>query len=75
MKINYDPYADAMCITFREGRVKETLELTSEMNLDIDAKKRPLYLEIIGVKEKLGKESAAQITMSNFVLHPSKVLA
>ena len=75
MKINYDPYADAMSITFREGRVKETLELTSEMNLDIDAKKRPLYLEIIGVKEKLGKESAAQITMSNFVLHPSKVLA
>ena len=75
MKINYDPYADAMSITFRKGKVKETLELTHDMMLDVDAKKRPLYLEIIGVKEQLGKENATEITMSNFVFHPNKVLA
>ena len=65
MKITYDPYADAVSIVFREGKVKNTIELAPEVMLDVDLKNRPLYLEIIGAKEKLGKQSATEITMSN----------
>lgn len=34
----------------------------------MDAKSRPLYLEIIGASEKLGKTNAEDITMKNLVL-------
>lgn len=68
MRIIYDPYADALNITFKEGRVKKTLEIAPEILLDVDAKSRPLYLEILGVKEKLGKANAEEIVMKNLVL-------
>jgi uncharacterized protein YuzE len=67
MKIIYDPQADALNITFREGKVKETREIAPEILLDVDSKSRPLYLEIIGAKEKLGKENAEEITMKNLI--------
>ena len=67
MKIIYDPYADALNITFKAGKVKKTLEIAPEIILVVDAKSRPLHLEILGVKEKLGKENAEEITMRNLV--------
>ncbi len=67
MKITYDSYADALSITFKAGKVKKTLEIAPEILLDIDAKSRPLYLEIIGVKEKLGRAAAEEITMKNII--------
>ncbi len=68
MKITYDPKADALSITFKAGKVKKTLQIAPEINLDVDAKSRPLYLEIIGASEKLGKENTEEITMKNLVL-------
>ena len=65
MKITYDPYADAMSITFKEGKVKKTVEIAPEINLDMDAKSKPLYLEILGVREKLGKANAEEILIKN----------
>ena len=70
MKISYDPYADAISITFRKGKVNDTVELAPEIILDVDSKQRPLYLEIIGAKEKLGRENAREITMSNLSPYP-----
>lgn len=67
MKIIYDPRADALSITFRKGKVKKTLEIAPEINLDIDSKSRPLYLEIIGAMEKLGKQNTEEILMRNLV--------
>ncbi len=67
MKITYDPKADALSIIFRKGKVKKTLEIAPEILLDVDSKSRPLYLEIIGAAEKLGKDSAEEITMKNLV--------
>lgn len=67
MKIIYDPRADSLSITFRAGRVKKTLEIAPEILLDVDAKSRPLYLEIIAASEKLGKQSATEILMKNLV--------
>lgn len=68
MKITYDSTADALNITFRKGKVKKTVEIAPEILLDLDGKSRPLYLEIIGAKEKLGKKSTEEISMRNMVL-------
>lgn len=57
MKLSYDPIADAFNITFKEGTVKETMEIAPEVFLDFDKNKKPLYLEIIGASEKLGKNN------------------
>ena len=73
MKIIYDPYADALSISFKEGKTKKTLEIAPEIILDVDSKSKPLYLEIIGAKEKLGKSGAEEITMKNLILEaPAK---
>ena len=67
MKISYDVQADAISITFREGKVNRTIEIAPEINLDFDGKGRPLYMEIIGASEKLGKTNAEEITMKNMI--------
>ena len=65
MKLDYDPKIDALNITFRKGKVKKTIELAPEMNLDLDDEGRPLYLEIIGAEEKLGKKHLSTIELKN----------
>lgn len=67
MKIIYDPYTDAINITFREGKVNKTVEISPEINLDFDKKGRPLYLEIIGAQEKLGKANTEEFLMKSLV--------
>lgn len=65
MKIVYDPEADALNITFRTGKVKRSIELADEIIMDVDAKSRPLHLEILGAREKLGKHGAEKVTYAN----------
>lgn len=67
MEITYDPKADALNITFKEGRVVKTVEITPEINLDLDKKNNPLYLEIIGASEKIGRKRVSEILMRNFI--------
>ena len=71
MKIIYDQYADALNITFKTGKVAKTVEIAPEINLDLDKEKKPLYLEIIGASEKIGKQRVNEILMRNFI--PAKV--
>ena len=68
MKIIYDSYADALNITFKKGKVKRTLEIAPEVLLDVDLKSKPLYLEILGVKEKLGKKGVEKITIKDLIV-------
>lgn len=65
MKISYDSEVDVINITFRNGKVHQTLEIAPEINLDLDRKGRPLYLEIIGASEKLGKTNTEEFTLRN----------
>ena len=65
MRIDYDPKVDALNITFRKGRVGKTVELAPEVNLDLDSKGRPLYLEVIGAAEKFGKKHLSTIQLKN----------
>jgi len=67
MEITYDPKADALNITFKEGRVVKTVEIAPEINLDLDKKNNPLYLEIIGASEKIGRKRVSEILMRNLI--------
>lgn len=57
MKITYDKEVDALNLTLRTGVVAKTIEISPEILLDLDKDGRPLYLEIIGATEKIGKEN------------------
>ncbi|HXK40760.1 MAG: hypothetical protein A3G03_01790 [Candidatus Taylorbacteria bacterium RIFCSPLOWO2_12_FULL_44_15c] len=72
MKITYDSNADAINITFRSGRVKKTVEIAPEILLDLDSKNRPLYLEIMGASEKLGRKNAEEFLMKNLAVLPQR---
>ncbi len=67
MEITYDPKADALNITFRKGRVAKTVEISPEINLDLDKKNNPLYLEIVGASEKIGRKRVSEILMRNLI--------
>jgi len=54
MKITFDAAVDAVNIAFKKGKVYKTLEVAKEVYLDLDKNGKPLYLEIIGAREKLG---------------------
>jgi len=67
MEITYDSKADALNITFKKGKVARTVEIAPEINLDLDKKEKPLYLEIIGASEKIGKNRVNEILMRNLI--------
>jgi len=68
MEITYDPKADALNLTFKKGKVAKTLELAPEIILDLDKNDNPLYLEIIGASEKIGKKRVNEVLMRNLAL-------
>ena len=72
MKISYDKEIDALSIVFKEGKISKTVEIAPEVILDVDSKNRPLYLEIIGLKEKFGKNVTDKISVNNFDFINSK---
>ena len=65
MEITYDSQADALSITFKKGKVFDTVEISPEIVLDMDKNKAPLYLEIIGASEKIGKKQVSEVLMKN----------
>ena len=72
MKISYDKEVDALNITFKEGTVKETMEIAPEVLLDVDSQDRPLYLEVIGLTEKFGKKAIKNINLKNLTFTLNK---
>ncbi len=63
MKLTYDKKVDALNLTLRPGKVARTIEVAPEIFLDLDKKGDPLYLEILGAREKIGKDSFSKITI------------
>lgn len=70
MEITYDSKDDALNVILRQGKIAKTVELASEIILDLDRTNRPLYLEIIGASEKIGRKQVSEITMKNLALSP-----
>jgi|GEM_PF-519161 len=65
MKINYDKEIDAISVTLRKGKVARTVEISPEIMLDFDSAGNPLYLEIIGASEKVGKKDLTHIMVGS----------
>lgn len=65
MKIDYDKKVDVLNLTIRSGKVAKTVEISPEVLLDLDKNGNPLYLEIIGASEKIGKRNFSKITIGN----------
>ena len=63
MKITYDKEVDALNVILRKGTVAKTIEVAPEILLDVDKVGQPLYLEIIGASEKIGKKNFNKVTL------------
>lgn len=73
MKITYDKEVDALSVTLRTGRVAETREIAPEILLDLDKSGNPLYLEIIGASEKIGRRNFGKVMVGNKFLNLLKL--
>ena len=67
MKYTYDPMADAINITFKKGKVAETMEIAHGVLLDVDKGNQPLYLEILQVRERFGREQVGNLSLKPFL--------
>ena len=65
MKIYYDKEVDALNIVLKKGRVTRTAEIAPEVLVDFDKNGDPLYIEIIGASEKLGKANFDKVMVGN----------
>ena len=63
MKITYDKNVDALNVILRSGSVAKTLEIAPEIMLDFDKNGKPLYIEILGASEKIGKKNFGKVTV------------
>ena len=69
MKITYDKEVDALNVSLRPGVVAKTLEISPEILLDVDKSGNPLYLEIIGASEKIGKKNFGKVIVGKKFLN------
>jgi len=67
MNYTYDPMADAIGITFKKGRVIDTKEIAEGVFLDTDKSGKPLYLEILNVRKRFGKEKVGNLSLKPFL--------
>lgn len=69
MRITYDREADALNIILKRGKVARTVEAAPEVLIDLDSKGNPLYVEIIGASEKLGKKNFSNVAIGKRIVH------
>lgn len=73
MKYTYDPMADAINITFKKGKVAETKEVAEGVILDLDKVGAPLYLEILNVRKRFGREEIGNLSLKPFLYAPKRM--
>ena len=73
MKITYDSKLDALNIILKTGKVSRTVEVASEVFMDLDNKGIPLYIEVIGASEKIGRKNFGNINIGGKIVHLSKI--
>lgn len=72
MKYTYDPVADAINIVFKKGKVAETKEVAEGVLLDVDRNDMPLYLEILNVRKRFGREKVGNLSLKPFLNMPKR---
>ena len=61
MEITYDKEVDALNVSLRTGVVAKTLEIASEILLDMDKRGNTLSIEILGASDKIGKKNFGRV--------------
>lgn len=69
MKITYDSKIDALNIVLKTGEISRTIEIAPEVFVDLDNKGIPLYIEIIGASEKIGRKNFSDINIGGKIVH------
>ncbi len=57
MKITYDKIADAAYMVLRKGKVSKTVEMSSNVIIDLDKKGNLLGIEMLEASSQLSKQS------------------
>ena len=63
MNITYDKRVAALNVSLRSGVVAKTLEVASEIFMDVDKKGNTLLIESLGASEKVGKKNFGMVTV------------
>lgn len=63
MKVNYDPEADALTITFREATVENSDEIAEGWIADYDADGNIVALEILDASEIITRPDRVEFTV------------
>lgn len=69
MKITYDSKFDALNIVLKIGKVSRTVEIAPEVFMDLDNKGIPLYIEVIGASEKIGRKNFGNINIGGKIVN------
>lgn len=75
MKITYDSKIDALNIVLKTGEVNRTIEIAPEVFIDLDKNGVPLYMEVIGASEKIGKKNFSNINIFGKVVRLPNFIA
>lgn len=68
MKITYDSKIDALNITLKSGEISRTIEVAPEVFVDLDSKGVPLYIEVLGANEKIGRKNFGNINFGGKIV-------
>jgi uncharacterized protein YuzE len=63
MKVNFDPSADAMRISFQEGDYEESKEVDEGIVVDISRDNKIMAIEILDVSEKMSDKALKDISL------------
>jgi uncharacterized protein YuzE len=54
LRLKYDPDAEALYVTLREGLAAETIEVEESVYVDLDADERPIGIEFLNPGDLVG---------------------
>lgn len=63
MRITYDGEADALYIELKASKPKESIDIEDGVTADLDSKGHIIGLEVLGARERIGKEALAHLTV------------
>ena len=68
MKITVDWKANALYISFREGKLFRNKKVDNNTIVDFDKKGNLLGIELLSIKERIPSKSLAEVSLSNLGL-------
>jgi uncharacterized protein YuzE len=64
MQIDYDPRADALYISLRDGTPEQTLEVGKHVYVDVDADGVPLGVELLFAGRLVAQDDLTSVTVN-----------